>query len=53
MILAPICVHSRLTQLMSNHPSVSMGGGWEIRPAEDISEQIAESERRIKKSKGE
>ena len=38
-------------QLMSNHPSVSMGGSWEIRPAEDISELIAESERRIAESK--
>jgi hypothetical protein len=37
--------------LMSNHPSVRMGGGWEIRPAEDISELIAESERRIAESK--
>lgn len=38
-------------QLMSNHPSVRMGGIWEIRPTEDISEQIAESERRIAESK--
>lgn len=38
-------------QLMSNHPSVNMGGSWEIRPAEDISELIAESERRIAESK--
>ncbi len=38
-------------QLMSNHPSVNMGGSWEIRPAGDISELIAESERRIAESK--
>jgi len=37
--------------LMSNHPSVPYGSIWEIRPAEDISELIAESERRIAESK--
>jgi hypothetical protein len=36
-------------QLMSNHPSVRMGSIWEVRPAEDISDLVAESERRIKK----
>lgn len=32
-------------QLMSNHPGVKMGP-WEIRPAEDLTEIIRESERR-------
>ena len=33
-------------QLMSNHPSVRMGGSWEIRPAADLTEIVAESEQR-------
>ena len=34
-------------QLISNHPSMSMGGGcWEIRPAADLSAMVAESEAR-------
>jgi hypothetical protein len=33
-------------QLISNHPSVRMGGSWEIRPADDLTEMVAESERR-------
>lgn len=34
-------------QLMSNHPSIRMGSGpWEIRPAADLSEMVAESEQR-------
>jgi hypothetical protein len=33
-------------QLMSNHPSVRMGGSWEIRPAVDLTAMVAESERR-------
>jgi hypothetical protein len=33
------------TQLISNHPGIRMGP-WEIRPAEDLSGMIAESERR-------
>jgi len=34
-------------QLMSKHPSIFLGGGmWEIRPAADLSEMVAESERR-------
>ena len=33
------------TQLISNHPGVKMGP-WEIRPAEDLTEMIRESERR-------
>ena len=32
-------------QLISNHPGIKMGP-WEIRPAEDMSAMIAESERR-------
>ncbi|MDK2743289.1 MAG: YciI family protein [Nitrospira sp. BO4] len=32
-------------QLMSNHPGVKMGP-WEIRPAQDLTEMIRESERR-------
>jgi hypothetical protein len=32
-------------QLISNHPGIKMGL-WEIRPAEDMSGMIAESERR-------
>ena len=37
---------NHVIQLISNHPSVLMGGSWEIRPADDISQLIAESERR-------
>lgn len=34
-------------QLMSNHPSLRLGGGcWEVRPAADLSAMEAESERR-------
>lgn len=33
-------------QLMSKHPSIRMGGSWEIRPAADLTEMVAESERR-------
>ena len=33
-------------QLMSNHPSVRMGGSWEIRPGADLTEMVAESEQR-------
>jgi hypothetical protein len=32
-------------QLISNHPGIKMGP-WEIRPAEDLSAMIAESEKR-------
>lgn len=32
--------------IISNHPSVRMGGSWEIRPAADLSGMTAESERR-------
>jgi hypothetical protein len=32
--------------LLSNHPSVRMGGSWEIRPAADLTEMFAESKRR-------
>jgi hypothetical protein len=34
-------------QLMSNHPGVKMGP-WEIRPVEDLTEMIRESEVRIR-----
>lgn len=37
-------------QLMSKHPSIRMGGSFEIRPAADLSEMIQESERRRAKS---
>ncbi len=39
-------------QLMSEHPSLRLGGGaWEIRPADDLSGVVAESEsRRANKS---
>lgn len=33
-------------QLMSKHPSIRMGGCFEVRPAADLAEMIAESERR-------
>ena len=32
-------------QLISNHPGIKMGS-WEIRPAQDLSQMIRESERR-------
>ena len=37
---------NRAIQLMSNHPSVPMGGCWEIRPAADLAAMMAESQRR-------
>jgi hypothetical protein len=33
-------------QLMSKHPSIRMGGCFEVRPAADLAQMIAESERR-------
>jgi hypothetical protein len=39
-------------QLMSKHPAVK-GGPTEIRPADDLSEMIRESERRRSRTKGE
>jgi hypothetical protein len=33
-------------QLMSKHPSIQMGGTWEIRPAENLSMMMEESRRR-------
>ncbi len=33
-------------QLMSSHPSIRMGGSFEIRPAADLTAMVAESERR-------
>jgi hypothetical protein len=33
-------------QLMSKHPSIRMGGCWEIRPAADLTAMVAQSERR-------
>ena len=33
-------------QLMSKHPSIRMGGTFEVRPSADLSELVAESERR-------
>ena len=33
-------------QLMSKHPSIRMGSSWEIRPAADLTEMVAKSERR-------
>jgi hypothetical protein len=34
-------------QLMSQHPSLRLGGGsWEIRPADDLTTEVAESEHR-------
>ncbi len=33
-------------QLMSKHPSIRMGGCWEIRPVANLSAMVAESERR-------
>lgn len=37
--------HNHAIQLMSNHPGVKMGP-WEIRPVEDLTEMIRDSERR-------
>ena len=36
-------------QLMSKHPSIYMGGSFEIRPAADLSEMVKESEKRRSK----
>jgi hypothetical protein len=33
-------------QLMSDHPSVRMGGSWEVRPAADLTHMIEESKQR-------
>ena len=33
-------------ELMSKHPSMRMGGSWEIRPADDLDEMVAESHQR-------
>jgi hypothetical protein len=33
-------------QLMSKHPSIRMGGSFEVRPAADLTEMVEESERR-------
>ena len=33
-------------QLMSKHPSIRMGGCFEVRPSADLSEMVAESEQR-------
>ena len=33
-------------RLMSQHPSMRMGGSWEIRPAADLAAMMAASERR-------
>lgn len=38
-------------QLMSKHPGISRGGCFEVRPAADLSDMIAESERRRSKAK--
>lgn len=38
-------------QLMSKHPSIRMGGTFEIRPSVDLSELIKESELRRSKTK--
>src|SRR5262245_23924239 len=38
------------TQLISNHPGIKMGP-WEIRPVEDLSPMIAESEKRRRAAK--
>ena len=39
-------------QLMSKHPSIYMGGSFEIRPAADLSGMVEESEKRRSKKKG-
>jgi hypothetical protein len=36
-------------QLMSKHPSIYMGGSFEIRPAADLTEMVKESEKRRSK----
>ena len=36
----------RAIELMSAHPSVRMGGCWEIRPADDLTPMLEESRRR-------
>ena len=33
-------------QLMSNHPSIKMGGTFEIRPSADLSEMVTQSKAR-------
>jgi hypothetical protein len=37
---------NRAVELMSAHPSVRMGSSWEIRPADDLTAMMDESERR-------
>jgi hypothetical protein len=39
-------------QLMSKHPSIRMGGTFEVRPSADLSALLAESERRRAKANG-
>jgi hypothetical protein len=39
-------------QLMSKHPSVSMGGSWEIRPSADLSAMLEESAKRRGEGRG-
>lgn len=38
-------------ELMSKHPSIRMGGSFEVRPAADLSEMMAVSARRRSKSR--
>jgi len=38
--------YNHAIQLMSKHPSIRMGGTFEVRPAEDLSAMVAESEKR-------
>jgi hypothetical protein len=38
--------YNHAIQLMSKHPSIRMGGTFEVRPTEDLSAMIAESEKR-------
>lgn len=33
-------------QIISNHPSVRMGGPWEIRPAADLDDMVGQSQER-------
>jgi hypothetical protein len=33
-------------ELMSKHPSIRMGGSWEIRPTDNLDEMVRESEQR-------
>ena len=48
MILEAIDLNHAI-QLMSKHPSIRLGGSFEVRPSADLSAMVAESEQRRSK----